>query len=72
LRERTYTLPFSLIVKDFGSSRQLMRGGGRPRGKKVHASVSGFHSESSFGEDESIDKNIAIINNRATAALINI
>jgi hypothetical protein len=25
----------------------------------VHASVSGFHSTSSFGDDESIDKNSA-------------
>jgi hypothetical protein len=39
---------------------------------KVHASVSGFHSVSSFGDDDNIDKNNAKINKTAAIALANI
>src|ERR1700733_6232840 len=43
-----------------------------PNGTKIHASVSGFHSASSFGDDDSIDKNSANTNKTAPMAAANI
>ncbi len=45
---------------------------GRTAVDKIHASVSGFHSGSSFGDDESIDRNNANTNKTPAMAAANI